>query len=147
MKTDNLEIEILRQLVDGRKSFGKIAKELSVAENTVRSRVDRMVKSKMLRFSGVVNPEAIPGHRVVFFGVKTANTDLVNTAKEFSKLQGVISVSIVTGRFDLMVLTMLNDDYGLVPFVTEEVTKVKDVISTEAFVAYNSTGLMLPYVL
>jgi Lrp/AsnC family transcriptional regulator for asnA, asnC and gidA len=84
---------------------------------------------------------------LVFFGVSLANTDLLTKGEEFSRLKGVISVSIVTGRYDLMVVVLLNQELHLVDFVTKEVTKIKDVVSTEAFVAYKNWNLKVPYVL
>ena len=42
MKLDETTVEIIRQLSDGRKSFKKIADELGIAENTVRSRVNKL---------------------------------------------------------------------------------------------------------
>jgi len=53
-----------------------------------------------LDIAGLVNPETINGHRTVMVGVKLQSMDLVNKGKEFSKLRGIVSVSVVTGRFD-----------------------------------------------
>jgi Lrp/AsnC family transcriptional regulator for asnA, asnC and gidA len=147
MKIDDFVINILRYLQNGRISFAKIAENLSVVENTVRSRIKTLMDEDALDIVGRVNPEALPGHMLVIFGVNTVNTDLVKTAEEFSRLKGVVSVSVVTGRYDLMVTALLNSEYGLVEFVTKEVPKIKEVSSTEAFVAYKSYGVKVPYIL
>ena len=44
----------------------------------------------------------IPGLQVVMMGVKLKTLDLERKAKEFSELRGVISVAVVTGRYDLL---------------------------------------------
>ena len=147
MKLDQINIEILRHLRDGRKSFRDIASALSIAENTVRSRVGKMSEEGILDVAGLVDTEHLPGHSAVFFGVNLANTDLVKKGEEFSRLRGVVSVSIVTGRYDLLLLTLFDQSYGLVDFVTKEVTRITDVVSTEAFVAYRSWNLKVPYIL
>ena len=101
----------------------------------------------VLDIVGLVNPEAINGLRTVMVGVKLHSMDLVNKGREFSELKGVISVSVVTGRFDLILIVLLKPGFGLLEFYTEEVSKIKDVQSVETFVVYKSYNLKVPYVL
>ena len=147
MKIDDTNIAIIKLLRDGRRSFKSIAKSLGVAENTVRSRVKKLEQEGVLDVAGLVNPEALPRHRAIVVGVKLKTMDLVKKGEEFSKLKGVVSVSVVTGRYDLMLLVLLNDAFGLLEFYTEEVSKIKDVQSVETFVVYKSYNLKVPYIL
>ncbi len=147
MKIDATTIDIIKHLQDGRKSLRKIADDLSLSENTVRSRVNQLKTEGILSIKGLVNPEAIPGHRSVLVGVKLATMNLVKKGEEFSKLKGVVSVSVVTGRFDLILIVMLKEGYGLLEFYTEQVARIKDVQSVETFVVYKNYGLSLPYIL
>lgn len=147
MKIDKTHIAIIRHLRDGRKSFKKIAEELNLSENTVRARVNKLVDEEILEISGVVNPDAIPRHRVVMVGVKLKTMDLVNKGEEFSRLPGVVSVSVVTGRFDLMMIVLLKESYDLLEFYTEAVSRIEDVQSVETFVVYKSYNLKVPYIL
>ena len=147
MKTDRINLEIIKQLRDGRKSFKTIAEELSVAENTIRARVSKLTEEGVLDISGLVNPESLPGHGLVIVGVKLQSMDLIKKGEEFSKLRGVVSVSVVTGRFDLILLVLLKDGFGLLEFYTNEVAKVKGVQSVETFVVYKSYNLKVPYIL
>ncbi len=80
-------------------------------------------------------------------GVKLRSMDLVNKGKEFSNLRGVVSVSVVTGRFDLILIVLLKAGFGLLEFYTDEVSKIKDIQSVETFVVYKSYNLKVPYVL
>jgi len=147
MKIDKTHIAIMQHLYDGRKSFKKIAAELNLSENTVRARVNRLIEEKVLEISGVVNPDAIPRHRAVMVGVKLKTMDLVKKGEEFSRLPGVVSVSVVTGRFDLMMVVLLKESYDLLEFYTEAVSKIEDVQSVETFVVYKNYNLKVPYVL
>ena len=147
MKIDDTNIAIIKLLRDGRRSFKSIAKSLGVAENTVRSRVKKLEQEGVLDVAGLVNPEALPRHRAIVVGVKLKTMDLVKKGEEFSKLKGVVAVSVVTGRYDLMLLVLLNDAFGLLEFYTEEVSKIKDVQSVETFVVYKSYNLKVPYIL
>jgi len=147
MKMDKISIEIIKQLRDGRKSFKAIADELSVSENTIRARVSRLTEEGVVEISGLVNPDSLPGHGAVIVGVKLQSMDLIKKGEEFSKLRGVVSVSVVTGRFDLILLVLLKDGFGLLEFYTNEVAKVKGVQSVETFVVYKSYNLKVPYIL
>jgi Lrp/AsnC family transcriptional regulator for asnA, asnC and gidA len=147
MKIDATNLAIIKQLRDGRKSFKAIAEELSVSENTIRARVSKLAEEGVLEISGLVDPESLPGHGVVMVGVKLQSMDLIKKGEEFSKLRGVVSVSVVTGRFDLILLVLLKEGFGLLEFYTEEVAKIKGVQSVETFVVYKSYHLKVPYIL
>ena len=147
MDIDKNNLAIIKHLRNGRKSYKKIAQDLCVSENTVRTRVQKLIDEGVLDISGVVNPESIEGHRVVLVGVKLQSMDLVNKGEEFSNLKGVVSVSVVTGRFDLILIVLLKSGFGLLEFYTEEVSKIKDVQAVETFVVYKSYNLKVPYIL
>ena len=147
MKADKISLEIFKQLRDGRKSFKTIAEELSVSENTIRARVGKLAEEGVLEISGLVDPESLPGHGTVLVGVKLQSMDLIKKGEEFSKLRGVVSVSVVTGRFDLILLVLLKEGFGLLEFYTQEVAKIKGVQSVETFVIYKSYNLKVPYIL
>jgi Lrp/AsnC family transcriptional regulator for asnA, asnC and gidA len=147
MNIDKTNLAIIKHLRHGRKSYHQIARELALSENTVRTRVQKLMEKGILDINGVINPESMEGHRVVIVGVKLQSMDLVNKGKEFSKLKGVVSVSVVTGRFDLILMVLLKSGFGLLEFYTEEVSRIKEVQSVETFVVYKSYNLKVPYVL
>jgi Lrp/AsnC family transcriptional regulator for asnA, asnC and gidA len=147
MRMDKTNITIIKHLRDGRKSFKKIADEMGITENTVRTRVTKLIDEGTLEISGLVDPEAIPGHRLVMVGVKLKTMELVKKGEEFSKLKGVVSVSVVTGRYDLILVAFLNEGFDLLEFYTEEVARIKDVQSVETFVFYKGYNMKVPYIL
>ena len=147
MNIDHTNLAIIKHLRNGRKSYKKIAEDLSLSENTVRARVHKLMREGILEVSGVVDTQAINGHRVIMVGVKLQTMDLVKKGGEFSKIKGVVSVSVVTGRFDLILVVLLKPGFDLLEFYTEEVSKIEDVQSVETFVVYKSYNLKVPYVL
>jgi Lrp/AsnC family transcriptional regulator for asnA, asnC and gidA len=146
MKVDDLNISIIRHLQEGRKSYKLIAEDVGVSENTVRSRVSKLEEEGVLEIVGLVDPETVPRHRVVMVGVKLTTMDLVKKGEEFSHVRGVVSVSVVTGRFDLILVVLLKEGFGLLEFYTEEVSRLKGVQSVETFVVYKSYNLKIPYI-
>lgn len=147
MKFDEINLQIIRHLQDGRKSFKIIADELSITENTVRSRVNKLVEEGILNISGLVDPDNIPGHQTAIIGVKIKNMRLVEKGEEFSRLKGVISVAVVTGRYDLIVQVLLNEEFSLLEFYTNEVTRIDDVQDVETFIVYKGYNINVPYIL
>jgi Lrp/AsnC family transcriptional regulator for asnA, asnC and gidA len=147
MKIDETSLAIIKHLREGRKSFQKIAEELSITENTVRARVNRLTEEGVLDVTGLVDPEAIPGHRLVMVGIKLGTMDLVKKGEEFSRLKGVVSVCVVTGRYDLILTVLLSDTDDLLAFYTEQVSQIRDVQSAETFVVYKTYNLKVPYIL
>lgn len=147
MKIDSLSFEIAKQLEDGRKSYREIAQELSVAENTVRSRINKMMEEGVIDVVGRVDVEKLPGHTLVYAGIRCAERDLFAKCQELSELKGVVSASVVTGRFDIILLLMLRQGFGLMEFYSEEMTKVDGIRSVESFVVYKGIRHKTPYVL
>jgi len=147
MNYDQINLSIIKHLRNGRKSYKKIAEALSLSENTVRSRVNKLLDEGVLEIAGLVNAEALADHRTVIVGVKLSTMELVKKGEEFSLLKGVISVSVVTGRFDLILVVLLKPGFGLLEFYTEEVSRIKEVQSVETFVVYKSCNFKVPYVL
>lgn len=141
---DATDIAIINELKDGRISFKTVAERLHLAEGTVRSRVRKLRQEGVLDIAGLVDPEALPEHSVVMIGVRLKDMDLVKKAEEFSRLRGVISVSVVTGRFDLLLTVMISKDFGILQFYTQEVSGIDKVQSVETFVIYKSFNLKVP---
>ena len=149
MKLDDTNIAIIKELRNGRKAFSTIADKIGITENTVRSRVNKLIEDGVLQISGLVDPQFIPEMQVVVMGIKLSTLDLEEKAKELLRLKGVISVMVVTGRYDLIVqlATSTQDDQSLLNFFKNELSKVKGVSDVETFVVYQSHNYMVPYML
>ena len=147
MNLDTINIKIVKHLKDGRKPFKAIAEEMSVTENTIRARVQKMIKTGVLKIVGLVDPDTIENYQVVIIGVKVGTMDLQEKGKEFTALKGVVAVGVVTGRYDLLLTVMLNNEFELLDFFKEEMAKIEDVISTETFVLFKNFGWRVPYTL
>lgn len=147
MKLNEKSFELIKQLQNGRKPIQKIAEDLSIAENTARSKVNRMQHEGVLKITGLVNPEKLPGHTMAIVAVKLKTMKGAKKAEEMSKLKGVVFVCAVTGRYDLIMVVMLNEDFGLVDFISDQLDDVEDILLAETFIVYRSYDLLVPYVL
>lgn len=148
-RIDETNKAIIRQLSDGRKPFSAIAEELEITENTVRARVNKLIEEGVLKISGLVDPQVLPGVQIVMIGIKLKTLDLERKAWEFSELRGVISVAIVTGRYDLFVQLALSEDEGLslLEFYKHELDKIGEISDVETFVVCQSYNYLIPFIL
>ena len=148
-RIDDTNKAIIRLLRDGRKPYSVIAEELGITENTVRSRANKLLEDGVLRITGMVDPVGVPGLQMIYMGVKLSTMELQKKAKEFMNLRGVVSVSIVTGRYDLIVELVLSEDedLSLLQFFSQELTKLTEVLEVETYVVYKSHELLVPYIL
>ncbi len=146
-RVDDTNKAIIKALSDGRRPYSAVAEELGITENTVRSRVNRMIDEGLLRITALVDPSMLPGVQVVVMGVKLKTMELERKAREFSALRGVFSASVVTGRYDLIVQRQLSEEEGraLLDFFKSELVKVAEVQEVETFVVYQSHQLWIPY--
>ena len=143
-KIDDTNKQIIKQLLDGRKAFSAIADDLMITENTVRSRVNKMIEDGILKISGLIDPTMFPGLQIIMMGVKMKTLDLGRKAEEFSALRGVISAAVVTGRYDLIVQIELNEELD---FFKYELSKIEDVQEVETYIVYRSKNLLVPYII
>lgn len=148
-RIDDTNKAIIRLLQDGRRPYSVIAEELGITENTVRSRANKLLEDGVLKIMGMVDPEYVPGLQVIYMGVKLSTMELAKKAGEFMALRGVVSVAVVTGRYDLIVKLVLSEDedLSLLNFFSNELVKVSNVLDVETYVVYQSHNLLVPYIL
>lgn len=148
-KVDETNRQIIRLLQDGRKSFSAVAEELGITENTVRSRVNKLIDDRILTVTGLVDPQYMPSLQVAIMGIKVKTLDLERKASELSELHGVISCAVVTGRYDLILQLELSEDEdcSLLNFFKNELVKVDEIAEVETFIVYQSHNLRVPYLL
>ncbi|MBU2512678.1 Lrp/AsnC family transcriptional regulator [bacterium] len=144
MKIDDLTVSIIKHLRNGRVRFKEIADQLAIAEGTVRSRVKKLQEEGIVEITGLINPELVPNRSIVYIGVKLSTIELVKKGEEISKVKGVISVGVVTGRYDLILTVALKTGFGLLEFYTQELSKVDEIQSVEAFVVYKCYNIKIP---
>ena len=149
IKIDDTNLAIIKLLREGRKSYSVMAEELSLTENTVRSRVNKLISENVLQITGLIDPGALPGHQVIIVALKLDTVELKEKAKELSQLKGVVSASITNGRYDCFIYVLLSEeqDFGLPEFLEDELSKVDRIKDYETFVVYRSVNLKIPYII
>lgn len=148
MKMDATNLEIIKRLSHCEETLAQIADDLGISEGTVRNRIAKLEQAGVLNRCGVVDTDALPGHMTIIVGITLTGPNLVSKAEELQHLRGVVSVAVVTGSYDIIMIVMLNEEFGLLEFFNEEFAgHSSGVRSTETFVIYKGFNFRLPYML
>ncbi|MEM9255529.1 MAG: Lrp/AsnC family transcriptional regulator [Pseudomonadota bacterium] len=114
---DQAIIDLLRR--DGRMSYRAIARELEVAENTVRARVRRMEESDTLRVVAVTDIEAAGYGMLLAIGVQVEGRAPEEVARELAAIPEVFSVNVVVGVQDIEILVVARNQLQLNELMAE----------------------------
>jgi Lrp/AsnC family transcriptional regulator for asnA, asnC and gidA len=146
-KLDETDLEIIRNLWDGRTPYSDIAERVGLTTNTVRNRVNRMLESGVLQIIGLVDPGAIEGHHSAFIGFKVLPDNASSALKSISDMRGVVGATTVSGRFDIMAVVLFNETFSYKRFLEEELQNIPGLLSTETFFVVGGRDFQLRYVL
>jgi Lrp/AsnC family transcriptional regulator, regulator for asnA, asnC and gidA len=128
-ETDMQIAEILRN--DGRASNKDIAATLDISEGTVRNRIKKMADCEFLSFRGLTNLNMRMDKSYIFVFVTLQSTKRwVQIAEEVMQLPYVESVTLITGRFDLIIEVFI-EPHSLLDFLTNMLPNVDGIASTE----------------
>ena len=116
---DDLNRQIVRLLQDdGRAAYDVIAHKLGVSGGTIRNRIARMREAGMLRIVAVVDPVAVDYESDAMLGIKTApGTAPAEVADRLGPHPAVVYIVWVSGRFDLLVEVVCDEESGLAAFL------------------------------
>jgi DNA-binding Lrp family transcriptional regulator len=106
-RVDELDRALIERLrFEGRASNRSLAAELEVNEATVASRLRRLEEASIMRVVALTDMEAFGHEFLAFAKVRVAGRRLGAVAEDLAQLPECISVTITTGRFDLVVAVL-----------------------------------------
>ena len=134
-------MKLLFELVkDGNISIPVLSKKLGTNASVLYSRIKRLVRKKLIKKFTIEIDESLLG-----IGVKTSvgiNRDPKLKEQIHKKLLDVpeiVSISEVTGRFDMMLRVYTKDLENLHYVVMENIGKIEGIQNTETFVELQKT--------
>ena len=126
--------------MDGSISVPVLSKKLGINASVLYSRIKRLMKKKLIKKFTVEIDESLLG-----IGVKASvgiNRDpKLKEAihKKFLKTSEVVSISEVTGRFDIIIKIHAKNLEALHSVVIEKIGKIDGIQNTETFVELQKT--------
>ena len=133
-RLDNIDqhiIEAMRR--DGREAFAQIAEQLNVSPGMIRQRYNRLVELGYLKVVAVTNPLMMGMRTMALIGIRTDGRKMLQVAENVAKLNEVVYLVIVSGRYDIMAEVFCKDDEDMLKFLTEKLAKVDGIRETETF--------------
>ncbi len=128
-----LDKRIIEHLqADGRRPFTQIATEIGVSEAAVRARTNRLIDRGILQIVGVADPGKL-GFQQALIGIRCQPGRLVTVADALAALPEVDYVVVTTGRFDILIELVSEDNEGLLRFLTDRLPEIEGVRDTETF--------------
>jgi Lrp/AsnC family transcriptional regulator for asnA, asnC and gidA len=135
MQPDETDWKIINILQEGYVPNNNIARELGISEGTVRARLKKLKEAGILEVRALINPDVLENKQLVLVAMRVAESKLLDLkAEELSHLKNVLSVSIASGRYDLIAEVLLDSNKGLVQFLTEELSTVEGILASESFI-------------
>ena len=130
---DDLNQRIIRLLQDdGREAYDVIGQQLGVSGGTIRNRVTRMREAGMLRIVAVVDPVAVDYESDAMLGIKIApGIAPAAVAQRLDPHPAVVYVMWVSGRFDLLVEVVCDEETELPNFLNEHIHGHPDIAHVE----------------
>jgi Lrp/AsnC family transcriptional regulator, regulator for asnA, asnC and gidA len=132
---DALDRAIIRCLQqDGRTSSAEIARQMNVAERTVRARIDRLISDSVIRVVASIVP-ATAGYVVtadVFLEVEAGR--IHDIATFIASKPEVGYVGLTTGDRDISIQIHARSVEALYDFVTNELGMIPGVVRTNTFI-------------
>jgi len=136
-KIDSLDKKLIQILnKDGRMTVAKIAEYLEITSPTVRSRMEGLIHSGILKIAGLVDAFKAQGLTTAIVGIcLEVHEQLDEKIEEISNLSQVNWATVVTGRYEIIVEVVLpNGMPGLYKFLTVDLRKLGGIRSSESFV-------------
>ena len=146
-KVDDLDLKILSELSnDASVSIPKLSKKISENSSVVYSRINRLVKKKLIeRFTIDVNNKELGYTVKSLTGINMDSKQRSVVIEELFKIPGVREVSEVTGRFDILV-TMYAKNLGeMHQLISEKIGKITGIIGSESFIEMKTRTKQMPY--
>ena len=124
-ETDQAIIELLRS--DGRMPYRALARELSLTEATVRSRVRHLEESNAMRVVAVTDIEAAGYDMLLAVGVQVEGRAPEAVARDLAAIAEVFSVNVVVGAQDIEILVVAEDSAALAELLGNTLANVPGV--------------------
>lgn len=145
-KIDDLDLKILEELSnDASISVPRLSRKININASVVYSRIKRLVKRGIIRkFTILMNDEALGFNVKALTGINMDSKLRDNVLNELFRIPGVIEVSEVTGRFDILVTMNSHSLDEMHQLISERVGRIEGVQKTETFIEMRKTTREIP---
>jgi Lrp/AsnC family transcriptional regulator for asnA, asnC and gidA len=139
MQPDKVDWQIIDLLSEQYETNTMIAKKLGVSEGMIRQRIKRLQDAGIFKIRALRNTEVLENQQLAIVTANISESKLLDKkAKEILDLKNVLSVSILSGQYDLLIEVLVDSNKGLIKFLTEQLSKIEGISKTETFLMLKS---------
>ncbi|MFB3114031.1 MAG: Lrp/AsnC family transcriptional regulator [Nitrosopumilaceae archaeon] len=125
---------------DGSISVPNLSKKLGINASVLYSRIKRLMKKKLIKKFTIEIDETLLGIGVkATVGINRDPKLKESIHKQLMETPEVVSISEITGRFDIMVRVYADNLEALHSVVIEKIGKIDGIKNTETFVELQKT--------
>jgi len=139
---DELDMKLLFELSkDGNISVPMLSKKLGINASVLYSRIKRLVRKKIIKKFTIEIDDSLLGIDVkASVGINRDPKFKMQIHKNLLEVAEVVSISEVTGRFDIIIRIYAQDLEDLHTVVIEKIGKIDGIQNTETFVELQKTN-------
>ena len=140
-RLDDLDMKLLFELTtNGNISVPVLSKKLGINASVLYSRIKRLVRKKVIKKFTIEMDDSLLGIGVkASVGINRDPKSKTQSHKDLLEIDAIVSISEVTGRFDIMTEVYSIDLEDLHTIVIEKIGKIEGVQNTETFVELQKT--------
>jgi len=125
---------------DGNISVPTLSKKLGINASVLYSRIKRLVRKKLIKKFTIEIDASLLGIGVkATVGINRDPKFKIQINKKLLEISEIISISEVTGRFDIIIRVYTQDLEDLHTVVIEKIGKIEGIQNTETFVELQKT--------
>ncbi len=139
---DDLDMKLLFELTkDGSISVPNLSKKLGINASVLYSRIKRLQKKKLIKKFTIDIDDSLLGIGVkATVGINRDPKFKDAIHKKFMDIPEVVSISEITGRFDILIKIYAKSLESLHTVVIEKIGKIDGIQNTETFVELQRTN-------
>ena len=141
-QVDDLDLRLLSELKkDGNISVPTLSKKLNINASVLYSRIKRLLRKKMIKKFTIDIDESQLGYQVkASVGINRDPKLKAQIHQHLLETPEVVSISEVTGRFDIIISVLAKDLEQLHSVIIEKIGKIEGIQNTETFVELEKTN-------
>ena len=147
LRFDELDMKLIVELTkDANISVPALSKKLGINSSVLYSRIKRLSRKKLIKkFTIEVNHSLLGISVKALVGINRDPKLKTQIHQHLLEIPEVVSISEVTGRFDMIVSIYARDLEALHTVVIEEIGKIDGIQNTETFVELQKTDKDLTF--
>lgn len=127
---DAMGLKIVGELLeDSQRSFLEISKKIGIAHETVRQRIEKMIRTRLLRCSIVIDRSKLGYQGTAFFLISCSEGSTDDTIKALRNIRMRSACKVIGGAFDIFAATQVRDlkDLGILQDSIEKIPSIQNV--------------------